>query len=115
MATILKRRTIKEIIYGMEGSFVSENAADMDVVIQYSFSGEGGGDYYVTVKDQKVAIHEGIHPAPTLTFITSAEDYIMMDSGELDGVKAFFARKLKVQGDTKLAAKLPKIFKPREI
>lgn len=114
MAPIMKRRTIRDIIYGMEKSFVPENAVDLDAVLQYSFSGEGGGDYHVVIKDQKAVVHEGMHSSPTLTFITTAEDYIKMDSGELDGVQAFFARKLKVQGDTKLASKLPKIFKPRE-
>jgi len=98
----------------MEQSFVPENAEGVDIVIQYSFSGEGGGDLYVVVKDGKAKVHEGTHDDPNLTFIATAEDYILMDSGELDGVKAFFGKKLRMQGETRIASKMPKYFKPRE-
>jgi len=111
---VMPRRTIKQIISGMEQSFVPENAEDLEAVLQYKMSGEGGGDFYVVTKDKKATVHEGIHAQPTLTFIALAEDYIKMDSGELSGVKAFFSKKLILEGDTKLASKLPKIFKPRE-
>ena len=110
---IMPRRTIKDIIYGMEQSFMPENAVDLEAVLQYKMSGQGGGDYYVVIKDQKATVHDGVHPQPTLTFLATAEDYIQMDSGELSGVKAFFSKRLLMEGDTKLASKLPKIFAPR--
>ena len=111
---VLPRRTIKQIISGMEQSFVPENAEGLKAVLQYKMNGEGGGNYHVVIKDKKASVHEGIHAHPTLTFIALAEDYIKMDSGELSGVKAFFSKKLILEGDTKLAGKLPKIFRPRE-
>jgi len=112
---VMERRTIEEIICGMEGSFQPENAEDVNFVIQYRLSGEGGGDYYVVVADGVATVSEGVHEAPDLTFMAEALDYIMMDSGELSGVKAFFAKKLRMEGETRLASQLPKYFKPREV
>ena len=110
---IMPRSTIKEIIYGMEQSFMAENAEGLEAILQYKMSGEGGGNYYVVIKDQKAMVHDGVNSQPTLTFLATAEDYIQMDSGELSGVKAFFSKRLLLEGDTKLASKLPKIFTPR--
>lgn len=106
----MAEKTIRELIFGMEKSFVPAEAEGMDVVIQYHFTGDNACDLYVVIKDKKCTVNEGTHENPNLTFTSTAADYLLMDKGELDGMKAFLTKRLVVKGDTKIAMKMQKLF-----
>jgi putative sterol carrier protein len=100
-----------ELLEQMKEKFMPEMAANVDGVVQLKLAGEGGGDYYMELKNGTFNPQPGIHPNPNMTIAATAEDYIKISTGKLDGMMAFFQGKLKVQGDVTLAQKMQKMFK----
>ena len=106
--------TIKEVFEMMPSAFKPEAAKGIDAVFQYNISGEGGGDWYITVKDQKCEISEGQADNPTTTLKIADEDFVKMLTGELNPMTAFTSGKLKIEGDMMKAQVLGNIFQPPE-
>lgn len=104
--------TLKEVFELMPGAFKPEAAQGIDAVFQYTISGEGGGDWYITVKDQKCEVAEGKADSPTTTLSLSAEDFVKMLAGELNPMAAFTSGRLKIGGDVMKSQLLGKIFEP---
>jgi putative sterol carrier protein len=105
--------TVKELFERMPRAFLPENAAGVDAVIQFNLSGEGGGDWIVTIRDQKCTVEEGITPNPTMTLRADAQDYKNIILGKLDPMAAFMQQKVKLSGNLNMALALTKYFKMR--
>ena len=99
-----------EIFAEMPGAFVANKAGNMRATYQFNLSGEGGGDWSVTVADGACTVAEGQVEKPSLTIGMDADDFVKMVSGELQPVVAFMQGKIKLQGDTSLALKFSEIF-----
>jgi putative sterol carrier protein len=105
--------TIESLMSKMPGAFLPEKAPSLDAVIQFKFTGEEAGDWYAEIKNDKVAVKQGVHDNPKMTLTADSSDYIKIFTGELDGMKAFMEGKLKLAGDLNLAMKLTQMFKIR--
>ena len=105
--------TVKDLMSKMPGAFRPDKAPGLEAVIQFKFTGEEAGDWYASIKDDKVEVKEGEHEAPKMTLTADSSDYIKIFTGELDGMKAFMDGKLKLGGDLNLAMKLTQMFKIR--
>ncbi|HYV57868.1 MAG TPA: SCP2 sterol-binding domain-containing protein, partial [Candidatus Nitrosopolaris sp.] len=79
--------------------------------IQFNLAGDGGGEWYVSIKDGKAEVVKGKAPAPNMTLSMSAQDYVDMIMGKLNGQMAFMSGKLKISGDMGLAMKMQSLFK----
>ncbi|MDH3200940.1 MAG: SCP2 sterol-binding domain-containing protein [Myxococcales bacterium] len=91
--------------------FVADGAKGVTATMQYSLSGDGGGDWVVTIDDGEFkGVESGIVDKPTLHIMMDAAKFIEMANGDLDGRKAFLTRKLKVKGNIALAQKMQKFF-----
>ena len=88
-----------------------EKAAGLDATIQFKFTGAEPGDWYAVIKDGKVEVSQGTHVSPKMTLTADSSDYVKIFTGELDGMQAFMAGKLKLAGDLNLAMKLTQMFK----
>jgi putative sterol carrier protein len=97
----------------MPKAFIPENAAGVNAVIQYHLSGEEGGDWVVTIRDQECTVEPGVTENPTMTLRAEAEDYKSVILGKLDPMAAFMQQKLKLTGNLNLALGLTKFFKMR--
>ena len=103
--------TAKEIFEAMPGRFLPEQAGDLNAVIQFDLSGEGGGQWTLSVADRKATVTDGTTPNPNMTFSTDAADFVAIINGDLNPMNAFMQGKVKVKGDMTLALKLQNIFK----
>jgi putative sterol carrier protein len=114
------------IMMGMPTTFKSKVAGDLDVILQYKFSGEDGGIYHLRIKDGKCTAHRG--PAvsadystllvPNLIVKSTPEVWVAISRGEIDGMQAFLDGKYHVTGDMKIIMILDNLFDkigPREI
>jgi len=91
--------------------FVADQAKGVSATMQYSLSGEGGGEWTVTIGDgQFKGVQTGSVEKPMLNIMMDAGKFIEMANGDLDGRKAFLTRKLKVKGNIALAQKMQKFF-----
>ena len=86
--------------------FKPDKAADIDVTVQVKITGPNGGDWIVTIKNQKLEVKEGTHSSPTLTLEMAEADYLNLVNGKMSGEKAFLTGKLRFKGDMALALKL---------
>ena len=105
--------TVAELMEKMPGAFIPEKAQGVDAVIQFKFTGAEAGEWNATIRDGKVDVAPGPHPAPKMTLTADSSDYVKIFTGELDGMKAFMEGKIKLAGDLNLAMKLMQMFKIR--
>ncbi len=86
--------------------FDASKAADVDVIVQVSIVGSNGGDWIVTIRDQKLDVKEGLHPSPNLSLKMAEKDYLDLVNHKISAEKAFFTGKVKFKGNITLALKL---------
>jgi len=65
----------------------------------YQFVIEGDGEFYIEIKGGAANIREGRHPSPIATLTASRDVFDRILSGELDSMKAFMTRQLKITGN----------------
>ena len=99
-----------EIFAEMPQAFRADKAGDLRATFQFSLSGEGGGDWAVTIADGACTVTEGKSDNPNITIGMAADDFVKMIGGELQPVTAFMQGKIKLQGDMNLAMKLQEVF-----
>ncbi len=102
---------VKEIFSAMPANINADAAKGMSSVIQFNLGGDGGGNYYVEIKDGTAKVSEGSHASPNMTMTLAAQDYVDLITGKLNGQMAFMSGKLKIAGDMGLAMKMQTLFK----
>jgi putative sterol carrier protein len=102
--------SIQEVFQAMPSRFQPEKAGDLKAVIQFNLTGEGGGQYTVSIADGACSVAEGVAPSPNMTLTATAADYLSMLNGETNPMQAFMQGKIQVKGDVSLALKMQSIF-----
>lgn len=101
---------VKEVFNNMPQIFNPNAAQGLDVVIQYEITGEGGGNWHITIKDGACKIQEGSYESPNVTITTSAETWLAIVNKETNGMQAFMSEQLKVSGDIMLTQRIEQMF-----
>lgn len=83
-----------------------EEAKGLNGRVQFSLSGEGGGEWGVVLNDGKVSVSEGAMAQPQLTVKSTTENAEKLLNGNLDPMMAFMTGKIKIAGDMALGMKL---------
>jgi uncharacterized OB-fold protein/putative sterol carrier protein len=103
--------TVDDIFNTMNSRFRPEGAAGLDAVLAYDITGDGGGCWKITVKDNKVKIEKtGDLAGFSVKTTVDAETFVGISIGKVDGMSAFSSGKMKVEGDMSLLAASPKLF-----
>ncbi len=103
--------TVKELVFNHEKAFLPEKAAGLEAVVQYILTGDEGGDYIITISDDKCKVAEGIADDPVMTMTADGAYFRDVLLGKEDGMKGFMDGKLQLAGDLNLAMKLTSFFK----
>jgi putative sterol carrier protein len=104
--------TPDQIVEAMPDYLIPEKAGSTNATIAFDLSGEGGGKWWVRVREGKADSGKGEPPeAPKLTLRASVDDWVKIMTGKLDGTTAFMQGKLKTKGDLGLAMKMPTMFR----
>lgn len=104
--------SVKPIFEAMPLSLNKEAAKDADAVYQFNLSGEGGGQFVVTIKHGTCNVQEGVAPAPDATVSVSAADYLNIVTGAYPFGLAFMNGRLKVDGNLRLVVRMGAYFAP---
>lgn len=96
---LLAMADLNTIFDAMPERFQSEKAGDLDMTIQFDLSGDGGGQWYVRVKDGAIDVEQGSADSPAATMKMDADEFTKMSNGELNPMMAFMSGKIKVDGD----------------
>lgn len=94
-----KEYILSNDIEGIEGNL----AIEIDIV------GEGGGSFYIELKNGKLSVEPYEYYNRDCKFLVSGADFLSMCAGILDPVVAFTKGKLKVEGNIEKALEFSKI------
>jgi NAD(P)-dependent dehydrogenase (short-subunit alcohol dehydrogenase family)/acyl dehydratase/putative sterol carrier protein len=103
--------TVSGVFGRMPEFFQADAAGGVDVVFQFNISGDGGGDWYVTVKDSTCTVEVGVHSKPATTLKMADTDFLALVAGQLPAMQAFTSGKLKIEGDLMKSQLVEKLFK----
>ncbi|MCE4599415.1 MAG: SCP2 sterol-binding domain-containing protein [Desulfurococcales archaeon] len=65
----------------------------------YQIVVEDDGEFYIEISGGQLKIEEGKHPSPIATLQTSSDTLSKILRGELDAMKAFMMRQIKITGN----------------
>ncbi len=102
---------ISDMINDLPDRIDLEKTKGINALLQFSLSGEGGGEWGVTIDDGKVMVKEGQLANPQLIIKASAENALKIMRDELNPVGAFMTGKIKIAGDMALGLKLLELMK----
>ena len=103
-------KTARERIEAMPNTFRPERAGRANCTVQFHISGEGGGDWVVTIKDRRCTVTEGVTESANATLRMVASDYVDLATGKLGSMKAFTSGKVKASGDVSLLQRMDRWF-----
>jgi len=104
-------KSCKEFFDKMPAAFRRDVAATLDCLYQFDLSGEGGGKWFVEVRQGELSVGEGERAGADVTLIASAKDYVDIAEGRRSPTLALATGRFKIKGNLALAMKLEKIFK----
>ena len=99
-----------DIFDQMVKGFQPEKAGNLRAKFQFRLSGEGGGDWVVTVANRECTVIRGAIEKPDVAIAMESGDFVKMVAGDLQPVVAFMQGKIKLQGDMNLAMKVQELF-----
>jgi len=102
--------TVQAYFDTLQDRFVASASAGVDAVYQFEISGEGGGTWHVVVHEEAIEVNAGPHESPSAIVTSSADNYIKICNGDMNGLRAVMTRKMKVDGNLVLARKMQKMF-----
>ena len=101
--------SVGEFFTSLEERIDPQKTAGVNATFQFDITGEGGGQWYVSLNDGAPKVASGAAEAPSITLTASAADWMDIIAGKLSGQSAFLTGKLRIQGDIALAMKLQSI------
>lgn len=90
---------LQPIFDSMTERFQADKAGDLNMTVQFDLSGDGGGQWYASIKDGAMDVNQGSADSPQATLKMDADDFAQMSSGDLNPMMAFMSGKIKVDGD----------------
>lgn len=106
----LRPKTVLQAIEGMTLSLNPDEAKDMNAAIQFNISGEGGGDYYLSIAEGKCDFSVSMVADPTLTINAPADVWLKIARKEMNGAMALITGKYKANGKMTLLMKMDMLF-----
>ncbi len=99
-----------EVLAELVARFRPEAAQGLRAIYQLNLTGEGGGDWHITIADQKCSLSSGVAPEPDIGITMQAQDWKELVAGRLNAFDAFLQGKIQIDGDISLASQIQTLF-----
>jgi nitrite reductase/ring-hydroxylating ferredoxin subunit/putative sterol carrier protein len=100
----------REYFDTLDKRFVPSGSKGVDAVFQWKLSGQEPLAFHAIVRNGALELRDGEHQQPTVTIAMTADDYVSMVNGELDGARVFTTGRGKLSGSIPMAIKMRSIF-----
>jgi len=104
-------KTAKDYFEGMPAAFQKDLAARLNATYQFDLGGEGGGKWFVQIRDGVLEVGEGEKEKPDVVMTAEASTYVEIAEGRANPMLAMATGKFKISGNLGLAMKLQQLFK----
>jgi putative sterol carrier protein len=110
----------KEIFAAMPSRFNRNAAIGISAIYGFDLTGDGGGKWHVIIQNEQCLVRNGATGFSSVTIKMSAQDYVDMYTGKLDGNTAFMSGKMKIAGEMGLVLRMQSLLggsdlKPPEV
>lgn len=105
-----KFSSVEDYFQTLEKRFDASAAGELDAVFQWTLTGDRSQAHFAEVRGGTIQTREGVHAAPTVTIEMTADDYLQMINGDLNGALAFSTGRGKLSGPVRLAMRMQRIF-----
>ena len=105
--------TVAQWFASLPAIFNAGKAAGLNAVYRVKLSGEGGGDWAVTIADRKCAVNQGAPDKADVTITAAASDWMNIITGKAQATTLYTSGKLGVDGDLGLAQRFTELFSIR--
>lgn len=110
-ATATKRfSSVDEYFDSLADRFDASAAGDLHAVFQWILADQPTRQHFAAIDGGRIEIGHGRHTQPTVTIEMTAQDYLKMINGELNGALAFSTGRGKLSGPVKLAMRMQRLF-----
>lgn len=96
-----------EIFSKIESRFDAAAAAGVTEVFQFNID---DSQYHIKVDNGECEVSEGAHDDPSVTLILDSDTFQEIVAGDLNGMQAFMAGRLRTEGNMMLATRLSDLF-----
>lgn len=103
--------SIQEIFDLAPDYFLPENAEGVEGSVQFEFTGDNGGEWFLQVHENHLVIARGRLSEHDLYATANAQDALEIANGKLNPMTAYFKGKLNVLGDTSKIFAFQKVFR----
>lgn len=100
--------TIQTIQQQLKEKFNSEAAMDVSEIFQFEV--KDAENFYIKINNGECEVNNGSISTADITMALEEKTLESIVSGEIDGMQAFMAGKLKIQGNMLLAMRLQEFF-----
>lgn len=101
--------TVEGFFSTLEERIDKSKTAGMNATFQFNVTGDGGGQWYVSLENGSPVVGQGVFESPNITITAGSTDWLNIVNGKMSGQSAFLTGRLQVHGDMGLAMKLPSI------
>ncbi|MCB0165947.1 MAG: SCP2 sterol-binding domain-containing protein [Anaerolineae bacterium] len=105
-------KRVRQIFEKLPETFVPENAQGVNATIQFHLTGDGGGDWLVTIADDHVVVEERQIDNADLTLTLSAADYAAITLGQSSAMVLYALGRIRADGNLSLVWKFREMFDP---
>lgn len=91
--------TVRDIFETLSLRFIPDRAQGVEAHIEYTITGEDGGEWAVIIHAGKCEVRTGIDPAAKTHVIMTSKTYMKIANAQLDPRVAFMLGKIKIKGD----------------
>ncbi|MEO2091475.1 MAG: SCP2 sterol-binding domain-containing protein, partial [Gemmataceae bacterium] len=102
--------TIPQFLFGIRISFQRGQAAGLNAVYHFTFTGASTATATVTIRDQTIDVNDGLHGVPDCAITADADTWCGFLRKERSIVWAIVRRRVKVKGPLKLLTAFGKCF-----
>ncbi len=102
---------VAAIFKRMPEAFQADKSEGVSAVFQYVIGGDGGGEWFVTVKEQTCSVQKGRTDAADTTIKMDGADFLALMQGKANAMNLFTTGKLKVEGDMMKSQLIGKLFR----
>lgn len=107
----MTRWTAADLVRQAPRYFDSSQARDVTAQIGVVLTGPGGGEWTFAIVEGCLTVHPELLEPQTASMRMTAEDWVRLHTGELDGTEAFGQNRIEMQGDLLLLQRFGGFFK----